>query len=72
MRSTGNPPWFGPKRVGLGYRPQTWQGWATTAVMAAFLITAGALAPNTLWFWIAVVVAVLIPFAIIAVQRPVR
>jgi hypothetical protein len=21
-------PWFGPKRVGYGLRPQTWQGWA--------------------------------------------
>ncbi len=23
-------PWFGPKRVGWGYRPQTWQGWTLT------------------------------------------
>ncbi len=20
-------PWFGKKRIGYGYRPQTWQGW---------------------------------------------
>jgi hypothetical protein len=20
-------PWFGPKRIGWGLRPQTWQGW---------------------------------------------
>ena len=24
----GNRPWFGPKRIGWGIRPQTWQGWA--------------------------------------------
>lgn len=24
-----NPPgkWFGPKRIGYGLRPQTWEGW---------------------------------------------
>jgi len=22
-----NKPWFGPKRYGIGFRPQTWQGW---------------------------------------------
>ncbi len=25
-------PWFGPKRVGVGLRPQTWQGWALVLV----------------------------------------
>jgi len=35
-------PWFGPKRIGWGLRPQTWQGWAvmlvfTLAVIAAVL-----------------------------------
>jgi hypothetical protein len=40
---TGNDPrpWFGPKRVGWGYRPQTWQGWLTVAVFAAALIGIG-------------------------------
>jgi hypothetical protein len=28
-------PWFGPKRVGYGIRPQTWQGWA---VVLAFVV----------------------------------
>ncbi len=35
--------WFGPKRVGVGIRPQTWQGWAVTlggvlVVIAAVLL----------------------------------
>jgi hypothetical protein len=62
-------PWFGPKRLGFGYRPQTWQGWAITAVMTALVLTAGALAPNTPWFWAAVAVVIIMPLAIIAVQR---
>ena len=28
-------PWFGPKRVGYGIRPQTWQGWLIVAVFVA-------------------------------------
>lgn len=30
----GNRPWFGPKRVGWGLRPQTWQGWAIILAVA--------------------------------------
>jgi hypothetical protein len=26
-----NRPWFGPKRFGVGLRPQTWQGFAIVA-----------------------------------------
>jgi predicted amidophosphoribosyltransferase len=35
--TTLNPkrPWFGPKRVGYGIRPQTWQGWLIVAVFVA-------------------------------------
>jgi hypothetical protein len=29
-------PWFGPKRIGYGLRPQTWQGW--TLVLASALV----------------------------------
>jgi hypothetical protein len=28
MSNGPSRPWFGPKRVGYGLRPQTWQGWA--------------------------------------------
>ena len=31
-------PWFGPKRVGVGIRPQTWQGWAVTLLPAIVIL----------------------------------
>lgn len=34
-------PWFGPKRVGWGIRPQTWQGWLVIAAFAIILILIG-------------------------------
>lgn len=33
-------PWFGPKRVGYGIRPQRWQSWALVLALAAILIVA--------------------------------
>ncbi len=65
----GRRPWFGPKRAGVGYRPQTWQGWVVTALMTAVIFTAGALGPGTPWFWATLAVAILTPFVIIAAQR---
>jgi hypothetical protein len=34
-------PWFGPKRVGYGIGPRTWQGWAITLVVTAVIIALG-------------------------------
>ncbi|HKN96930.1 MAG TPA: hypothetical protein VJX10_07435 [Pseudonocardiaceae bacterium] len=31
-------PWFGPKRIGFGIRPVTWQGWVVTAVVVAVIV----------------------------------
>lgn len=31
-------PWFGPKRIGWGIRPQTWQGWVVTVVATGVLV----------------------------------
>jgi hypothetical protein len=36
-------PWFGPKRIGYGLRPQTWQGWAVTSAAVALIIVIAAL-----------------------------
>jgi hypothetical protein len=33
----GRQPWFGPKRFGFGYGPQTWQGVLVTAVLVLFV-----------------------------------
>ncbi|GAA1838029.1 hypothetical protein GCM10009772_14610 [Pseudonocardia alni subsp. carboxydivorans] len=38
----GRTPWFGPKRVGWGLRPQTWQGRVLTAALAAALLVVAA------------------------------
>jgi hypothetical protein len=29
--------WFGPKRIGFGVSPTSWQGWAVTVVLLAAL-----------------------------------
>ena len=33
-------PWFGPKRIGWGWRPVSWQGWAITAGSVAVVVVA--------------------------------
>jgi len=35
---TGHRPWFGPKRLGFGLRPQTWQGWLIVAAFAVAVV----------------------------------
>ena len=34
----GKRPWFGPKRIGWGYSPQSWQGWAITLALPVLVI----------------------------------
>jgi hypothetical protein len=34
----GGKAWFGPKRIGYGIRPQTWQGWLVMAGLTAAII----------------------------------
>jgi hypothetical protein len=29
--------WFGPKRIGWGLRPQTWQGWLITLALVGVI-----------------------------------
>jgi len=65
----GKRPWFGPKRIGWGYRPQTWQGWLVSALSLAAVIVAGAVAKGTLWFYAVVIAVVAVHLVIIAVQR---
>jgi len=38
MSNGPSRPWFGPKRIGYGLRPQTWQGWAIVIAAAAAVI----------------------------------
>ena len=62
-------PWFGPKRIGYGYRPQTWQGWLLLAVLTALVIIAASLAPQAPWFFAALAALIVVPLAVIAAQR---
>jgi hypothetical protein len=65
----GRRPWFGPKRFGWGYRPQTWQGWLVTALSVVAIIVAGTVAKGTPWLYAVVIAAVAVHLAIIVVQR---
>ncbi len=38
MTGNSSRPWFAPKRVGYGLRPQTWQGWTIVAAFSAAVI----------------------------------
>lgn len=58
----GGQPWFGPRRFGFGYRPQTWQGYLLVAlcvlVIAIVAAITGGHSP--------LMVFAVIPFAIVA------
>jgi hypothetical protein len=34
----GHEPWFGPKKVGVGWGPRTWQGWLIVGLLTAVVI----------------------------------
>lgn len=46
MSSRSRRPWFGPKRIGFGLRPQTWQGWTVSLVVAAVIVVVAVLAAH--------------------------
>jgi hypothetical protein len=66
----GRRPWYGPRRYGFGYGPQTWQGFLVSALSVAAVIVAGTLAKGTPWFYAVIIVVVAVHLVIIAVQRP--
>jgi hypothetical protein len=68
--STGRRPWYGPRRVGFGYGPQTWQGFLVSALSVAAVVVAATLAKGTPWFYAVIIVVVAVHLVIIAVQRP--
>jgi hypothetical protein len=68
--STGKRPWFGPKRIGFGYGPRTWQGFLVTGLSVVAIVIAGTLAKGTPWFYGVIIAAVAVHLVIIAVQRP--
>ena len=56
-------PWFGPKRIGWGWRPVSWEGWLATAICAAVVVAAGFYfntSPTFIYVAIAAVAALLV------------
>jgi hypothetical protein len=63
-------PWFGPKRIGFGYGPRTWQGYLITAVMVVLVvIVATVTGAHSPWFIATIVAFFAVHLAIIAIQR---
>jgi hypothetical protein len=66
----GKRPWFGPRRIGFGYRPQTWQGVLVVAILLLpVVILAAVFKPHSPVFILAVIPAVVVPYIIMAIQR---
>ena len=43
--------WFGPKRIGWGASPASWQGWAATGVFILAMLLTGNLLRDAAWVW---------------------
>jgi hypothetical protein len=70
LTSQRKQPWFGPKRIGFGYGPRTWQGYLVTAVMAAVLVTVGTVTgAHSPWFVATIVAFFAVHLGIIVAQR---
>lgn len=56
-------PWFGPKRIGWGWRPVSWEGWLMTVLCLAVAIAAGVAfggTPMTVYVSVAAVAALIV------------
>ena len=63
-------PWFGPKRFGIGYGPQTWQGVVVTAVLVLLVAgTAVLTGGHTPLMALPIGAAVVVPLIIMRIQR---
>ena len=38
MKHNSPKTWFGPKRIGIGFSPRTWEGWLITAAVVVAII----------------------------------
>jgi hypothetical protein len=57
----GKRPWFGRKRFGYGYRPQTWQGFLVVGLCVAFIAIVAALTGgHSHWMIVAIIPVVLV------------
>ena len=58
--------WFGPKRLGWGWRPLTWQGWLITLILVALLAAVRIMVGKSAVAF-ALMLFILILFALVAV-----
>jgi len=56
----GQKAWFGPRRVGWGLSPASYEGWVTTAVAVAAIIGLAAAGRHDRWIALLVVILLLI------------
>ena len=57
--------WFGPKRVGWGASPASWEGWAATGVFIVAMLLTGNLLRDLSWVWAAMLANVVIFLAVV-------
>lgn len=43
--------WFGPRQVGWGASPVSWEGWAVTGVFAVSMVLIAGLFSEKNWMW---------------------
>lgn len=65
-------PWFGPKRIGWGWRPVSWEGWFVTVLIVAVVIAACiAFGSSSMTIYVSVAaVAALIVVCLLTGTRP--
>ena len=65
-------PWFGPKLIGWGWTPISWEGWLATALCAAIVILAGVVFQGSLMFVYVTIAAVsaLLAICLLTGTRP--
>ena len=56
--------WFGPKLVGWGASPASWEGWAATGAFVVAMGLTGALLDEP-WVWLGMAVSVVIYLAVV-------
>lgn len=57
--------WFGPKRIGWGASPASWEGWAATGVFILAMLLTGNLLRDVAWVWALMLAEVAIFFVVV-------
>lgn len=57
--------WFGPKRIGWGASPASWQGWAATGVFILAMLLTGTVFRDAAWVWAMMLANVVIFLAVV-------